>query len=131
MLVVRKQGGRNLNNDRYIFINVDDSPRPLTELRRLLDLNLTYLYGNEADRLLAVGKKAEALVAGRKAVAYSPRQADGHTSVGFLEDINGNKDAALREFQAAKKLDPDFKKQFDATIDGRGNSKPCSRIKSF
>jgi hypothetical protein len=39
--------------------------------------------------------------------------------------------AALREFQAAKKLDPDFKKQFDATIDGRGNSKPCSRIKSF
>src|ERR1041384_4547811 len=28
MLVVRKQGGRNLNNDRYIYINVDDSPQP-------------------------------------------------------------------------------------------------------
>ena len=68
------------------------------------------------DRLLAAGKKAEALSAGRKAAAYAPKQADGHTSLGFLEYINGNKEAALREFRAAIKLDPDFKKQFDATI---------------
>jgi uncharacterized Ntn-hydrolase superfamily protein len=116
MLVVRKQGGRNINNDRYIYINVDDDPKPLAELRRLLDLNLTYLYGNEADRLLTAGKKAEALAAGRKAAAYSPNKADGHTSLGFLEYINGNKEAALGEFQAAQKLDRDFKKQFEATI---------------
>src|SRR6266849_762053 len=94
MLVVRKQGGRNINNDRYIYNNVDDDPRPLAELRRLLDLNLTYLYGNEADRLLTAGKRTEALAAGRKAAAYSPKQADGHTSVGFLEYINGHKEAA-------------------------------------
>jgi uncharacterized Ntn-hydrolase superfamily protein len=116
MLVVRKQGGRNLNNDRYIYINVDDDPKPLAELRRLLSLNLSYLYGDDADRLLSAGKKAEALIAGRKAAEYAPQQADGHTSLGFLEYINGNKDAALKEFQAARKLDPDFKKQFDATI---------------
>jgi uncharacterized Ntn-hydrolase superfamily protein len=116
MLVVRKQGGRNTNNDRYIYINVDDDSKPLAELRRLLNLNLTYLYENEADRLLTAGKKAEALAAGRKAAEYSPKQADGHTSLGFLEYINGNKDAALKEFQTAKKLDADFKKQFDATI---------------
>src|ERR1700724_936049 len=48
ILVVRKQGGRNLNNDRYIYVNVDDDPKPLAELRRLLNLNLSYLYGNEA-----------------------------------------------------------------------------------
>jgi uncharacterized Ntn-hydrolase superfamily protein len=116
MLVVRKQGGRNTNNDRYIYINVDDDPKPLAELRRLLDLNLTYLYENEADRLLNAGKKAEALAAGRKAADYSPKKADGHTSLGFLEYVNGNKDAALKEFQTAKTLDSDFKKQFDATI---------------
>jgi uncharacterized Ntn-hydrolase superfamily protein len=116
MLVVRKQGGRNINNDRYIYINVDDDPKPLAELRRLLVLNLTYLYGNEADRLPTAGKKAEALAAGRKAAAYSPNKADGHTSLGFLEYINGNKEAALGEFQAAQKLDRDFKKQFEATI---------------
>src|SRR5258708_27594842 len=97
MLVVRKQGGRNTNNDRYIYINVDDDPKPLAELRRLLNLNLTYLYGNEADRLLSAGKKAEALIAGRKAAGYAPQQADAHTSLGFLEYINSNKEAALKE----------------------------------
>ena len=77
---------------------------------------MTYLYGNEVDRRLAAGKRAEALEAGQKSAAYSPKQADGHTSLGFLEYINGNKEAALKEFQAAQKLDPDFKKQFDASI---------------
>jgi uncharacterized Ntn-hydrolase superfamily protein len=131
MLVVRKQGGRNTNNDRYIYINVDDDPKPLAELRRLLNLNLTYLYGNEADRLLTAGKKAEALAAGRKAAEYSPKQADGHTSLGFLEYINGNKDAALKEFQAARKLDADFKKQFDATISWEKEFKPILDDKDF
>jgi hypothetical protein len=36
--------------------------------------------------------------------------------LGFLEYVNGNKEAALKEFQTARKLDPDFKKQFDATV---------------
>ena len=131
LLVVRKQGGRNLNNDRYIYINVDDNPKPLAELRRLLDLNLAYLYEDTADRLLAAGKKAEALGAGRKAVAYSPQQADAHTAVGFLEYINGNKAAALREFQAAKKLDADFRKQFDATVGWEKEFKPILEDKEF
>ena len=30
MLVVRKGGGRNINNDRYIYINVDDGPDAAT-----------------------------------------------------------------------------------------------------
>ncbi len=131
ILVVRKGGGRNLNNDRYIYINVDDDPKPLAELRRLLDLNLTYLYGNEADRLLTAGKRAEALAAGRKAAEYSPKQADGHTSLGFLEYINGHKEAALKEFQQAKKLDPDFKKQFDATISWEKEFKVIMEDKEF
>ena len=131
MLVVRKQGGRNFNNDRYIYINVDDDPKPLSELRRLLDLNLAYLYEDAGDRLLAAGKKAEALSAGRKAVVYAPKQADGHTSLGFLEYINGNKKAALKEFQAAMKLDPDFKKQFDATISWEKQFKAILEDKDF
>jgi uncharacterized Ntn-hydrolase superfamily protein len=131
MLVVRKQGGRNLNNDRYIYINVDDHPQPLIELRRLLDLNLAYLYENEGDRLLAAGKKAEALSAQRKGVAYAPKQADAHTGLGFLEYINGNKDAALKEFREAMRLDPDFKKQFDATIGWEKEFKVVLEDKEF
>src|SRR6266852_4245699 len=131
MLVVRKQGGRNINNDRYIYINVDDDPRPLAELRRLLDLNLAYLYGEASDHFVSAGKKKEALEAGRTAERYAPEQADAHTSLGFLEYINGNKDAALKEFQAAKKLDPDFKKQFDATIDWENEFKAVLEDKEF
>jgi uncharacterized Ntn-hydrolase superfamily protein len=41
MLVVRKNGGRNVNNDRYVFINVDDHPDPMTELRRLLTIQMS------------------------------------------------------------------------------------------
>src|SRR5215510_15015727 len=52
MLVVRKQGGRNINNDRYIYINVDDNPQPFPELRRLLNLNLGYLYQDRTFKLL-------------------------------------------------------------------------------
>jgi uncharacterized Ntn-hydrolase superfamily protein len=131
MLVVRKQGGRNLNNDRYVYINVDDNPKPLSELRHLLDLNLAYLYEDEGDRLLAAGKKAEALSVGRKVVGYAPKQADGHTSLGFLEYINGNKETALKEFQTAMKLDPDFKKQFDATVAWEKDFKPILDDKEF
>lgn len=116
MLVVRKQGGRNTNNDRYIYINADDNPKPLAELRRLLNLNLAYLYEEASDRLVTAGKPKEALAASRTALQYAPEQADTHTAVAFLEYLNGNKDAALAEFLHAKKLDADFKKQFDATI---------------
>src|ERR1051325_5690217 len=52
MLVVRKQGGRNINNDRYVYINVDDNPDPFPELRRLLDKNLAYNYGDEMFKAL-------------------------------------------------------------------------------
>jgi len=116
ILVVRKQGGRNLNNDRYVYINVDDNPRPFPELRRLLDLNLSYLYQEGADHLLEAGKKAEAVDAARRAVQYAPRQADAHLELAFLEYLSGNKPVALAEFLEAKRLDADFRKQFDASI---------------
>jgi uncharacterized Ntn-hydrolase superfamily protein len=41
IVVVRKRGGRNINNDRYVFLNVDDHPDPLKELRRLLDIQMS------------------------------------------------------------------------------------------
>jgi uncharacterized Ntn-hydrolase superfamily protein len=38
MLIVRKGGGVWLNNDVVLRLHVDDSPEPLVELRRLVDL---------------------------------------------------------------------------------------------
>jgi uncharacterized Ntn-hydrolase superfamily protein len=117
LLVVRKQGGRNTNNDRYVYINVDDNPKPLAELRRLLDLNLSYLYQESAERLLDSGKKSEAVAAARTAVKYTPQQADAHLELGFLEYLGGDRAAAIAELREARRLDPDFRKQFDASID--------------
>ena len=38
ILIVRKNGGVWLNNDVVMRLQVDDSPEPITELRRLVDL---------------------------------------------------------------------------------------------
>ena len=114
MLVVRKQGGRNTNNDRYIYINVDDNPNPFAELRRLLDLNLAYNYQDQGFKLLASGKMQEARDFVEKGVHYSPNESDGYMSLGFIEYALGHQDAALQDFQRAKGMDPKFKDEFNA-----------------
>lgn len=116
MLVVRKQGGRNINNDRTIYINVDDNPQPLAELRRLLDLNLGYLYQDRTGKLLGAGQTREAREAAEKVVRYWPQRSDGHLTLGLLAYAAGDKPGALRALNAAKALvtGPAFRSQFEA-----------------
>jgi uncharacterized Ntn-hydrolase superfamily protein len=115
ILVVRKRGGRNINNDRYVYINVDDNPDPFTELRRLLDLNLAYVYVDQMYKALEAkpldAKKAEA--AGVKAVGYGPNNYGIHLNVAFVHWLAGDKAAALDEFTKARALNPSsFNKDF-------------------
>ncbi|HVT59013.1 MAG TPA: DUF1028 domain-containing protein [Thermoanaerobaculia bacterium] len=131
MLVVRKQGGRNLNNDRYVYVNVDDNPNPFPELRRLLDLNLSYLYLEVSDRLVRQGKSREAVEAARKAVKYAPSRSYCHLVLGFLEYINGDKDGALAELQQAQGTDPGFKRQFDAALESSPELQSLRADKAF
>src|SRR5437588_7332308 len=107
MLVVRKDGGRNINNDRYIYINVDDSPDPFTELRRLLDLNLGYNYGDQMYKALSARDLSKACAAAQKAVVYSPKNSNLHMQLGFLKYASGDKALALDEFSQARALRPD------------------------
>jgi len=117
ILVVRKQGGRNINNDRYVYINVDDNPQPFPDLRRLLDLNLSYLHEEAAERLLEKGNPKDALAEARKAAKYAPGHPYTHFTLGLVEYLNGNKDAALKELQEARKGDPGgFDKDFEETL---------------
>jgi uncharacterized Ntn-hydrolase superfamily protein len=39
MLIVKKDGGVWLHNDVVLRLQVDDSPEPLKELRRLVEMN--------------------------------------------------------------------------------------------
>ncbi len=47
LLVVKEEGGYGGFNDKYIDLRVDDNPKPIEELRRLLDI--FYLYFNKGD----------------------------------------------------------------------------------
>jgi uncharacterized Ntn-hydrolase superfamily protein len=120
MLVVRKRGGRNINNDRYVYINVDDNPHPFEELRRLLDLNLAYNYGDAMYKALDASpidpRKAQA--AGQKAVAYAPDKFGLHINVAFVDYLAGDKQASLDEFTKARTLNPaGFNKSFKEESD--------------
>ncbi len=130
MLVVRKQGGRNINNDRYIYINVDDNPQPFPELRRLLDLNLGYLYQDKTFKLQRSGKTAEARDAAAQAARYFPERAEVHLSLGMLNYAVGDKTGALAEFRRAQALDKNFRTQFDATA-SRPANKPILEDQAF
>ena len=130
MLVVRKQGGRNINNDRYIYINVDDNPQPIPELRRLLDMNLGYLYQDKTGKLLRSGKTQEARDAAQQAARYFPDRPDSHITLGMLDYVTGDKSSALAELRKAKTLDPNFRKSFDA-VSRRPNYKAVQDDKEF
>jgi len=112
MLVVSKGGGRNINNDRAIYINVDDSPLPIPELRRLLDMNLGLLYQEKVGRLRSAGKDREARDAAAKVARYMPTAAS-YLSLGVMDYSLGDKPAALADFRKALDLDPAVRRQFD------------------
>lgn len=112
MLVVGKGRGRNINNDRLIYINVDDSPAPIPELRRLLDINLGYLYQQWGGELRSSGKKKEARDAAAKAARYMPG-ANAQMTLGLLDYELGDKAAALADFRKALAMDANARRQFD------------------
>jgi uncharacterized Ntn-hydrolase superfamily protein len=114
MLVVGKGMGRNFNNDRPIYINVDDNPQPLPELRRLLDLNLAALYQDRTFKLITSGKLQDARDSAARLVKYVPNPAGAYTTLGMLSYSTGDKPGALEAFQKAAQLNPEFRKLFES-----------------
>jgi uncharacterized Ntn-hydrolase superfamily protein len=118
MLVVRKGGGRNTNNDRYIYINVDDNPDPFTELRRLLDLNLASNYSDQMYKAFAAKDMVKAKTAALKSLSYGPNNSNAHMQLAFLDYSAGDKSAALDEFGKARSLRPEgFDKRWKEEAD--------------
>jgi uncharacterized Ntn-hydrolase superfamily protein len=131
MLIVCQECGRNTNNDRYLYLNVDDNPDPFKELRRLLDAALAYNYGDRAEKLFQVKKISAARQAAEKAVRYAPGNSDRHMDLGFLDYMAGDKSAALEQFLKAKTLDPDFRKRWRAEVDYEKSFAPIEQDKAF
>ena len=116
ILVVRKHGGRNLNNDRYVDIHVDDNPEPIRELRRLLDINLGLLYSEKVGPLLIASKTVEARDAAAKGAHYMP-SGNSFFTVGVMDYSIDDRSAALADLRRAIKLDSAIRKQFESSAD--------------
>ncbi len=62
---------------------------------------------------------------------YSPKNSDGHMGLAFLDYLTGNKKAALDEFQQARALDPNFRKQWEAEVSFEKDFAPIKQDKEF
>ena len=120
MLVVKKEGGRNTNNDRYVFINVDDHEDPFGELRRLLDIQLGINHSSALNRSLRDGEYESAMLTARRLDRYRPGNLNTTMHLGFLSYLTGDVDAALEAFGRARNLDADnFRTFWDRLIRNR------------
>lgn len=72
MIVVRGHPTGQPWRDKLVDLRVDDSPEPLVELRRLLNITRAYDKMNEGDELLAEEKYDEAADAYAKAAELAP-----------------------------------------------------------
>jgi uncharacterized Ntn-hydrolase superfamily protein len=123
ILVVRKAGGRNTNNDRYVFVNVDDHQDPLGELRRLMNIQMTINHGGAVNRALTAGDFSKALASAEKLAGYTPLDAATHVRAGFIAYLAGNRDRAMAAFSRAKQLT--LPAQFKTLWDGQSSRTPA------
>ena len=87
---------------------MDDNPNPFPELRRLLDEALANDYGDLSYKYFEAGKLPEARASAEKAIHYNPNDSYNHLTLGFVNYLSGDKDAAIAEFEKAKKMGAHF-----------------------
>jgi uncharacterized Ntn-hydrolase superfamily protein len=116
VLVVRDKGGYAGYNDRYIDLRVDDSPRPIDELQRLLEMHhVTNAYTDarfwmekgDPDHGVKIMEEAT-----RKRVsAAAAKQADqgsAYYDLACFYSIAKRNEAALTNLEKAFRLNPTF-----------------------
>lgn len=104
ILVVRKGGGRNTNNDRLVYVNVDDSPDPFSELRRLLNIAQQGNYNRVLNTAIREERFADALNAAEHLVRYEPLAPARHVTLGFVAYLASRKDMSALAFARAREL---------------------------
>jgi uncharacterized Ntn-hydrolase superfamily protein len=102
LLVVRAKGGYGGYNDRYIDLRVDDSPKPIEELARLLETHHTTNAYTDARFYLDRGEKERAIQimedATRKRLAAAAKptdQGDAYYDLACFYSVAGMPEKAL------------------------------------
>lgn len=123
--------GRNYNNPRWLYINVDDNPNPFPELRRLLDMALANNYGDLAYKLFEQHKLAEARATAESALRYAPNDAENHLTLALVNYLNGDKDGALAEFNKVKQTEHRFREILKSAVQNEPALAPMLQDKQF
>ncbi len=114
LLVVREKGGYGGYNDRYIDLRVDDHPRPIDELKRLLELQHVINAYSDARFYMDRGDRERAVRimegATRKATS-APKAKDADRGGAYYDlacfySLAGMADKAIANLKAAFKLNP-------------------------
>jgi uncharacterized Ntn-hydrolase superfamily protein len=139
LLVVRAKGGYGGYNDRYIDLRVDDSPKPIEELSRLLEIQHTtnaytdarfYLDRNGKDRAIQI---MEGATRKRLASAVKPTdRGDAAYDLACFYSLAGIPEKALENLSEAFALNPALKGYSlnDSDLDSlRGNARYQAMVK--
>lgn len=114
LLVVRDKGGYAGYNDRYIDLRVDDSPRPIAELQRLLELHHTtnaysdarfWMDKGERDRAVKIMEEATR----RRVAAAGPKEAEqgsAYYDLACFYSMAALNEPALANLEKAFRLEP-------------------------
>jgi uncharacterized Ntn-hydrolase superfamily protein len=114
LLVVREAGGYEGRNDRYIDLRVDDSPRPIEELQRLLDLHhdtnaftdaTFYVERGDRDRGVKIMEEATRRRVSGTAVKESEK-GDAYYDLACFYSAAKMKEPALASLEKAFRLNP-------------------------
>jgi uncharacterized Ntn-hydrolase superfamily protein len=117
VLVVRAKGGYSGFNDRYIDLRVDDHPKPIDELARLLEIHHTtnayadarfYLDKGDRERATKIMEEAtrkRAYATGAKATD----QGDAYYDLACFYSVSARPDQALQNLEKAFLLNPSLK----------------------
>ena len=118
ILVVSPTVAPNSWSGRLVDLRVEDFPKPLPELKRLLRLQRGYEWANKGDELLNTGKFEESLKAYEKAGQFAPH----------LEELEFWQGVSLVQVKKLKDAKPIFKKVFKKNKDWMQVTKSLPKI---
>lgn len=108
--IAKEGGGYQGLNDRYIDLRVDDHENPITELQRLLSIQLAYQALYRAMTMKEAGDIPGAICELECAKEACPGVAYLHYDLACYYSLSGRKSKALEELEKAISIAPEYKK---------------------
>ena len=108
--IAKEGGGYQGLNDRYIDLRVDDHEDPITELQRVLSIQLAYQSLYRAMTMREAGDIPGAICELECAKQACPGVAYLHYDLACYYSLSGKKAQALEELEKAVSIAPEYKK---------------------